>query len=548
MAEFDPIELQVLWSRLIHIADECWTTILRAAFSTVIGEALDFGVEILDAGGGSLAHAPRSMPVFHFCLPNTVHHLLEAFPAETLQPGDVLMTNDPWLCAGHLPDIATVSPVFHCGRMVALMASVGNASDIGGTKNNAAARELYEEGILIPPVKAYRAGVPVPEVFNILAANVRLPQMVVGDVQAQIAANLVGADRLSSFLDEYGMRDLAALAAAIQERAEDAMRAALRQVPDGIYTAETEIDGLDEPLTLSVVIEVAGDIAHVDYAQAPIQVPYGGINCPRAYTVSHTLYALKLLLTPDVPSNMGNFRPFSVSVPEGSILAARRPASVALRTRTGWHIHELVYKALAPALPDRVQAGSGLAFLLSASGFDAAGNPFSDHLFLGGGQGASAGHDGISALLFPTSAGNVSIEMFEQRVPLVVEQKSYVEGSGGPGEFRGGLGERVTVRRAADDGAQVALGAFPEGLRAAPPGLVGGRPGAPARIVLDGEALGHGRLIRLETAARRLDVLMPGGGGWGDPECRSQESRRRDETEGYVGPADEPASATGGKA
>lgn len=517
MPAFDPVELQVLWRRLINIADECWTTIWHASFSTVIGEALDFGVEILDARAESLAHAARSMPVFHFCLPDTVAALLERFPAETLRPGDVLMTNDPWLCAGHLPDIATVSPVFHGDRLVALMASVGNAADIGGTKNNAAARELYEEGILLPPMKAVREGEPVQEVFDILGANVRVPEMVLGDVHAQIAANRVGAARIAAFLDEYGMQDLGALADEVQGRAEAAMRAALREVPDGTYAAEIETDGLEEPYRLAVAVHVHGDTARVEYVDPPPQAPYGGINCPRGYTVAHTLYALKLLLTPDIPSNSGNFRPIDVEVPEGSLLAARRPASVALRTRTGWHIHELVYKALAPALGSRVQAGSGLAFMLGANGHDDAGRPFSDHLFLGGGQGAASWGDGTPALLFPTSAGNVSIELFEQRTPLVVEEKSYVDGSGGAGAHRGGMGERIVVRRSPRSDATVVLGAFPEGLRAAPPGLAGGEPGRVARMVFNEAPLEHGRLVELAAPGDRLTVETPGGGGWGEP-------------------------------
>lgn len=515
MPDFDPVELQILWRRLINIADECWTTIWHGSFSTIIGEALDFGVDILDPRGGSLAHAARSMPVFHFCLPDTVAALLERFPPDTLRPGDVLMTNDPWLCAGHLPDIATVSPVFHDDRLVALMASVGNVSDIGGTKNSAGARELYEEGILLPPMKAVRAGEPVQEVFDMLAANVRVPEMVIGDVHAQIAANRLGAERIDAFLAEYAMPDLRALTDEVHGRAEAAMRRALLEVPDGIYPATIQTDGLEEPYELSVSIHIDSDQAMVRYSDLPPQAPYGGINCPRGYTVAHTLYALKLLLTPEVPSNSGNFRPISVEIPEGTVLAARRPASVALRTRTGWHIHELIYKALAPVLETRVQAGSGLAFMLTAKGQWGTGRVFSDHLFLGGGQGAASWGDGRSALLFPTSAGNVSIELFEQRTPLIVEEKSYVDGSAGDGRFRGGMGERIVVRRAPDADASVVLGAFPEGLRAAPPGLAGGSPGRAARLIFNGRPLERGQLVELEHTEDRLTVEMPGGGGWG---------------------------------
>lgn len=541
MPDWDPVELEVLWSRLIHIADECWTTIRRTAFSHVIGEALDFGVEIFDGQGRSLAHGPKSMPVFNFCLPVTVRELLARIPPEALEPGDVLITNDPWLCAGHLPDIATVTPVFRRGRLVALVGSVGNAADIGGTKNNAAAREVFEEGIHIPPLKLYRAGRPVTEILDMIAANVRVPEVVLGDIDAQISANQVGADRLLAFMDEYGLDDLGELAAEVQRRSELAMRAAIREVPDGEYRAETIADGVDAPQRLPVTVRVEGDRIEVDYAGAPPQVPRGGINCPYTYTASHTLYALKCLLTPDIPANAGCFRPFTVKVPEGSILACTRPASVALRTRTGWHLHELLFKALAPVLPRAVQAGTGIAFLLAANGVGDDGKAFADHLFLGGGQGASYGHDGHSCLLFPTSAGNVSIEMFEERTPLLVERKEFIPDSGGAGEYRGGLGQRVSLRLARP-ARRVALGAFPEGFRAAPPGLAGGRPGRPVRVVFepgDGappRVLEAGALVELTRPDQRLTVEMAGGGGWGDPSRRDPARVERDVSEGLTSP------------
>jgi len=539
--DWDPIDLEILWSRLIHVADECWATIWRTAFSTIIGEALDFGVELLDPRGRSLAHAPRSMPVFNLCLPLTVAALLERFPPGTLRPGDVLMTNDPWICAGHLPDIATVTPVFHHGRLVGLVGSIGNACDIGGTRDSSAARELYEEGILIPPVRLLRDGELNREVLEILAANVRLPEAVVGDVHAQLAANQVGASRLTAFLDEYGLPDLESLATAVQGRSEAAMRAAVRVVPDGVYRAETSTDGLDEAYRLPVAITVAGDEITVDYTGAPPQAERGGINCPYNYTAAHTSYALKCLLTPEIPSNAGCFRPFRVVAAEGSILAARPPASVALRVRTGWHIHELIFKALAPVLPQAVQAGSGLAFLLNAGGVDADGRPFNDHLFHGGGQGASSGVDGHSALLFPTSAGNGSVEMFEQRTPLVVDRKELVPDSAGAGQFRGGFGQRIEVRRL-PRARQVFLGAFPEGMRAAPPGLAGGQPGRTARLMIDDgdgrppRQLPSGTLVELTHPGERLIVEVPGGGGWGDPDRRDRERIVQDASDGLVTP------------
>lgn len=519
MSEIDPVELPILWNRLIQIADECWTTIWKAAFSTVIGEALDFGVEILDSRGESLAHAAKSMPLFHFCLPNTVHEMLNRFPVESLSPGDVLITNDPWLCAGHLPDIAVISPVFYRGSVVAIMASVGNVADIGGTKNNASAHELYEEGILIPPMHLYKSGVPVQEVFEMLGANVRVPEMVLGDLQALVAANRVGEERLVAFLEEYELDNFEQLAEQLQDRTEEAMRAAIREVEDGIYSSTVTTDHLalrDEQL--SVHIEVAGDSIAVDYSPAPAQAKQGGVNCTPQYTIAHTLYALKLLLTPEIPSNSGNFRPIDVTIPSRTILAAEPPASVALRIRTGWHIHELIFKALAKAMPHSVQAGSGLATLVIASG-EKDSRAFDDSLFLGGGQGAMAGKGGLPGLLYPTSAGNVSVEVFESRTPLLVEEKSFVEGSGGSGRYVGGVGERIVLRRVPSTDADIttAIGAFPEGFRKRPAGLEGGGSGTPARVLFNDEQLEDGTLVHLKDESDRLVIEMPGGGGWGKP-------------------------------
>jgi 5-oxoprolinase (ATP-hydrolysing) len=536
---WDPVELEVLWSRLIHIADECWATIRRTAFSHVIGEALDFGVEIFDGHGRSLAHGPKSMPVFNFCLPTTVEALLKRFPANKLEPGDILITNDPWLCAGHLPDIAIVTPVFRGQELVAIVASVANAADIGGTRNNMAARDLFEEGIQIPPIKLYKKGQPVNEILAIIAENVRVPELVLGDIHAQISANQVGVDQLLSFLEEYGLADLSGLAEELQRRSEAGMRGAIRALPDGVYTAETVADGLDRPQRLPVRVTVQGDSIAVDYEGAPPQMDRGGINCPINYTASHTLYALKCLLTPDIPTNAGCFKPFTITAPEGSVLACKRPASVALRTRTGWHLHELLFKAMAPVLPGAVQAGTGIAFLLAAGGTDDQGKSFADHLFLGGGQGASMGHDGQSTLLFPTSAGNVSIELFEERSPLVVDYKELIQDSGGAGQFRGGLGQRVAVRLT-KAGQKVSMGAFPEGFHAAPPGLGGGAHGRAVRVIIEPghgqkpQVLTAGRLVELTDPAQRLIVEMAGGGGWGDPKRRDPDRMQRDLSEGLI--------------
>lgn len=540
-SRFDPVSLEIMWSRLVNITEESWVTIWRTAFSLIIGEAQDFGCELLDACGESLAHSPRSMPVFNLTLPRAVKALLGHFPPESLREGDVLVTNDPWICAGHLFDLALVTPVFRRGRLVGLSGSIAHCSDIGGTLDSLAVREIYEEGLQIPPMKLYRAGEANDDLLRLIAANVRQGEMVLGDIQAQLSANQVGARRLLAFMDEYGLDDLSELARIIQDRAEQAMREAIRRLPDGEYRYAVEFDGAGEPKTLPVRIVVEGDRLAVDWAGAPPQVERGGINCTLSYTAAHTVYALKCLLTPDIPSNAGCFRPIRVSAPEGSILNCHYPAAVNLRTMTGWYCAPAIFGALAPVLPDRVQAFTGLPMGAGAYGTEPDGRRFNDHLFQGGGQGAGAHGDGKSALLWPTSAGNTAVELFEARTPLLVEEKALIPDSGGPGRHRGGLGQRVRVRKLYDDGRPALMSLHPQGMLVSTPGLFGGGPGRRADLVLEEAGrrvagLALGGLVELRRPSQRLTIELAGGSGYGDPRERPLEWVQRDLDEGLVTP------------
>ena len=345
-----------MWSRLVTVVEEMWHTICRTAFSLIVSEAQDFACDLLDARGDSLAHSPRAMPVFNLTLPRAVKALLEKFPPETLQPGDVLVTNDPWLCAGHLFDIAVVTPVFRHGALVALTGTVGHVGDIGGTKDSLRAREIYEEGIQIPPMMLYRAGVPNDDLFTLIAENVRKSEEVLGDIHSFIAANALGAERLLAFMDEYGMHDLRALARVVQTRAETAMRDAIRALPDGVYTSEIWNNPLGEQLNYPLKLTVRDDAIELDFEGAPAQLPQGGLNCTYSYTAAHATYPMKCILSPQVRSNAGCYRPFTVKAPVGSILNCTKPASVNLRTRVGWYIAPNIFRALADAAPG---AGAG---------------------------------------------------------------------------------------------------------------------------------------------------------------------------------------------
>ena len=544
MAEecFDPIGLEIMWSRLISIADEMWTTVLRTAVSTIIGAAQDFGCEIMDAHGNSVAHSQRSMPVFNLVMPTVTRAVMARYPVATMRPGDVFATNDPWICAGHLDDIAIVSPVFHGDRVVAFLTTVAHTSSIGGSLSASAVRDLYEEGLRIPICKLYDAGVADDTVFAFIRDNVRAPEMVLTDIEAQVTANALGATRLTAFLREYGLDDLEALARTVQARAEGAMRAAIRAVPNGVYTNEALTDGYGpgDPVRLRCRVVVEDEGITVDYDGSDPQRLAGGINCALIYTAAHTVYPLKCLLTPQVPNNEGTFRPITTSAPEGSILNCTPPASVNSRTRTGWHLHGLLFGALAGALPDRVQAGNGLMHGLNTYGQDAGGRIYNAHFFTAGGRGASRGRDGIGRNCFPSSARNVPVEIWELRAPVLVRQRSLRPDSAGAGQWRGAVGHEVVVSRLPGFARPVHVFFHPDRLYHAPQGLAGGEDGPLTEVILNGERLtpealaaGHVALGRDED---RLLERLPGGAGYGDPARRDPAALAADLRSGLVTP------------
>jgi 5-oxoprolinase (ATP-hydrolysing)/N-methylhydantoinase A len=538
----DPIGLEIMWSRLVNVVEEMWLTVCRTAFSLVIAEAQDFACELLDKDGETLAHSPRAMPVFNLTLPRAVKALLAAYPADTLKPGDVLITNDPWLCAGHLFDIAIVTPAFRDGRIVGLMGTVGHVSDIGGTKDSLHAREIYEEGLQIPPMKLFDAGAPNTTLIELIRKNVRNGEQVLGDVFSFVAANKLGAERLEAFMRDYGLQDLGALAEVVQGLSEKAMRDAIRAIPDGDYRSTITNNPLGEKISYPVLVKVEGDAITVDFDGVPPQLPQGGLNATLNYTAAHATYPLKCMLTPAVRGNAGCYRPFSVTAPEGSILNPTYPASVNLRTRTGWYLAPNIFMALAKAAPGMVQSFTGLAVAANIYGQDTDGEFYSDMLFCGGGQGGSDRKDGHSSLLWPTSAANTSIELMESRVPILVLEKSFLADSGGPGRHRGGLGQVVRFRKRDEDGLAMLVSVYPEGVDNPIPGLFGGHAGGGARGLVhaaDGRLLrdcGTGTLVSLQTTDQIVELVLAGGSGFGEPEERDQAAVARDLALGFVTP------------
>lgn len=534
----DALTLEILWRRLIALADEMALTLLRTAFSTVIGAANDFGCELLDAAGNGLAHATRSMPVFNQLMPGVCKAVIAKYGA-AIQPGDIFICNDPWLLVGHTPDIAIVLPFFKDGARAGFAVSIAHMADIGGILDQNHARESFEEGLFIPLTRFYEGGRAVQVVLDFIQHNVRNPEMVLGDVHAQVSACHVGARKALALLDEAALSGFAGLAHEIHSRSEAAMRAAVRALPDGDYAAATAFDEFDGPLPACVTLRVRADTLSVDFAGSAPQQPRGGINSTLSYTTAHSTYALKCALLPGVPSNEGCYTPFSVTAPAGSIFNCIRPASTMNRTKSGWHIAPLIMRALSEALPGSVFASGGLMAAISVYGREPDGRSFNASLFNAGGLGASQHGDGSNTLVFPSSASNVPVELFEVAAPVLVLEKELIAGSGGAGRHRGGLGQRISLKRLPGSAATIIAAASPHRQHPAPEGLHGGLPGTPARVARNGrwltreEVMQQAGAIALEDG-ETLTVDTAGGGGFGRPELRDATSVLRDTESGLL--------------
>ncbi len=532
--EFDPVTLEIFWSRLISIADESAAALLRTSFSTIVRESNDFGTVLMDANGDSLSENTGGIPSFSGILPRTLKHFLARYPKETWKPGDCVITNDPWLATGHLPDITMAMPIFHGGTLVGFSGSIAHSPDIGGSLWSADCRELFEEGLRIPPSKFLIEGEPNALLEEIILSNVRLPDQVLGDLNAQVTANQVCGRRLNEFLDDSNLRDLSSLSRTLQQRAETAMRRAIDEVPDGVYHATLDADGFDEDEThIECTIRVNGSDLNIDYDGTSPQINRG-LNTVMNYTYAYSAYPIKCALDPNTPRNEGSYRPVTVEAPEGCILNPRYPAPCNARQLTGHLLAGVIYRALAEAIPDRILADSGSAPSMRAvfNGLDPHGNRFSQILFASGGMGASAHKDGLPTTAFPTNSGAGSIEAFESVSPLIVWKKELRTDSGGAGQFRGGLGQECEIEVRSGEPLQLSL--LSDRWWHPATGVLGGEDGATSRISFSDGTVPHQKSRTTIGPGMRLHMQYAGGGGYGDPKERDPALVRDDIKNGYI--------------
>lgn len=513
---FDPIELEVLWQSLIATVNEQAKALQRAAFSPIVREAGDLANAVFDRRGRMVAQAVTGTPGHINSLARAASAVLEEYPPDTLVPGDVLITNDPYKTAGQLLDVTVLYPVFRDERVIAFFGSTIHHTDVGGYGIGAGARDVFEEGLWIPICKLMKAGERNDDVWKFILSNVRQPDHMAGDLHAQMASGEVGAQRLLALCERHGLGDIEDLADEIIERSEAATRASIRELPSGTYHASAELDLADGSridIVCAVTVDaVKGEIV-VDYAGSSGASPYG-INVVKNYTHAYTTFAVRAVLNPDLPNNHGSLAPILVEAPVGSIVNAVSPQPCTARHVVGMFLPNALLKALAQIKPEQAMAeGSGAVWTMQVSGNHDDGRPFITAMFTyAGGVGARYAKPGLSACSYPTGVSAVPVEVVEASAPIRFHRKELRNGSGGRGRQVGGLGQ--TIEFSVDTAKPWQLNAVTSRLAVPPQGIFGGEPGEAGAFTVNGEAVRTQQRINLKPGDLvRLD--LPGGGGYG---------------------------------
>ena len=535
---FDPITLEILWRRRISIVDEADGSVARTAFSSLLRDAHDYTCMFTDRFGRELAQGTFATPGQSGAMALGIKNLVKKFPPEYYSPGDVFITNDPWALAGHLNDVCVMSPIFYKDKLVAFTACVFHHSDIGGrvASDN---HDVFEEGLFIPLVKLYDKGVLNESVLDVIRWNVRTPDEVIGDIRSQIAANHVCGEKICQMLKESGLDNLDDLADQIIGLTEKSMREEIEKIPDGVYRTRGIIEQMkgNNDIIIEAKVEIKGSDILVDLDGSSGQVNWGG-NVVYNFTYAYVFMAIKSMFAPDIPNNEGCARPIVLTAPEGTVINCKFPAAVAARMGVGHFLTEVIYRALSDVLPDKVIAASGgtPAAMNVFYGKRKDARPWHSVIIRGGGMGAGARNDGNYVYIFPANGANTPVEIFESDTPLIVEKREILSDSGGIGRMKGGLGKREVFRIPDDEyspmppvnlGIQAGRYIYPA------EGLFGGKPGAKAQFLVNGEPGNSYGLTQLKPGDV-VTIDAPGGGGYGDPSERDPALVLNDVIQGYV--------------
>ena len=536
------IRYQVMWDRLTTIVEEQARTLIRTGFSVSTREAGDVSAGVFDLQGRMLAQAVTGTPGHINSMALSVGHFIEKFPIKKMKEGDVFLTNDPWKGTGHLHDIVVVTPTFKNGRVVALFACTTHVVDIGGIGMAPDGKQIYHEGLYIPLMYLFKAGQLNETLIDFVHYNCRESKQVEGDIYALANCNDVGSDRLRAMMVQYKIEDLNELAETIIESTRNAMRAAISKLPITTTTNTMKIDGYDEEIVLKAKLSVVNDTIVIDY-EGSSPISDFGINVPKCYTDAYTSFGVKCVVAPEVPNNAGSLAHIIVKAPEGCILNAPHPCAVVARSSIGHMLPDVVFGCLHKLLPGRVPAegtsclwnlrlGAGHGITTRDPDTKLENTTFTAMSFHSGGAGARPNKDGLSATPFPSGVRNVPVEVLEAITPIVIWRKELRQNSGGAGQFRGGLGQRMVVGNR--EKAEFAIFGTFDRVKNPARGRDGGKPGATGSLTLtSGKKLkGMGRQVI--PMGEELIIEMPGGGGYGNPKSRDRKKIMEDIRAGLI--------------
>ncbi len=527
----DPVTLTMWWNKLITIVDEAQATLLRTAFSRIVTDAWDFSCALFDTKGRMIAQGRHGLPQFTGCMSFAVPDFLAAFPPETLQPGDSLITTDPWIGASQINDVFFLTPIFRGGEIVAYAMNVSHSPDVGGRLLSADSKEVFEEGFRLPVIKLYQGGEPNADLFRIIKMNVRVPDIVIGDLEAQLAANVITERRVQEFMDANRLDRLDDLFEEIWSRSDQAMAQAIGAMPDGTFTGEVETDGFETPLKLKCAVTVDGERLHVDCTGSSPQDVFG-INTTWRWSFAEIAFGCVTVARPSSPVNGATLGRIEYTVPEGTVINATFPSALGGRALVSMYLPSLIIRTLGQALPDKTNAETGAPPHLSAfMGTGNSGRRFVDIMFANGGLGARPNMDGISSLGFPSNISGVPVEVTENEKPLRFLHKELAQDSGGAGKFRGGLGHALAVQSTSEDVMTFAMRMD----RTEHPtiGVAGGLNGAKSRIAINDE-MAHPKKTREVNKGDVFSIQCAGGAGHGNPQDRDASAIESDLRDGYI--------------
>ena len=532
------IQSQIIWNRLLAVVEEQAQILVRTAFSTTVREAGDLSAGVFDTRGRMLAQAVTGTPGHVNAMAASVGFFLEKFPVDSLQPGDVLLTNDPWYGTGHLNDFTVVTPVFLDATAVALFASTSHIADVGGLGFGPDGRQVFEEGLNIPMSHLFKCGELNQTLLDIIRVNVRDPRSAEGDLYSLAACNEAGASSLVATMKEFGMTELDSAGRMIVDNSREAMLEEIRKLPFGTWRNFMTIDGYDEPVDLVCEVTISDSGIDVDFSGTS-PVCGHGINVLLTYTQAYASFGVRCVVGNDVPNNAGSLGVVRVTAPEGCILNAPRPAAVSARHVIGQMLPDVVLGCLEEPLDGCVPAeGASCLFgpvFLGGRGMitGSESKPFVINAFYAGGAGGRPGKDGLDCTAFPSGVRSTPVEITESTAPLIIWRKEYRPDSGGRGEFRGGVGQIMEFAHA--QGEAFAVSKMFDRIKHPPRGRAGGEAGQAARVYTSEGAPLRGLGREIIPAGQSMILETAGGGGRGKPENRDEEKMEQDLLSGLVG-------------